>query len=314
MSTKLRSAVSSTHIKFRDTVFGYVHQHEQDASINVAALIKYLCLDYYLLKEEWTSCWAQYPLHWIYKNGEYPQSNDWSKRTKYEVHQLVGYRPDSGDPIQAEIIRMRKNGDRDVTKLFLNFAPNTNHVPYGWITIPNDRLFPPHLIGAPRFDGISGTLPINASDESITEYRWTFELLQLRSFAIGLRDQREIISSMAIGFRHTQNFYHNSYRCIAWIPRPRSHFKKGDVLHVILDLRKQSVKVESEGQVLRHKSFTKDDIVGAGKGEIYWNPKVQHFFLVIDYGDSTTDREFGVEDSKKILKFKQFAIKQTATL
>ena len=206
MASKLRSAVSSTHIKFRDTVFGYIHQHEKNASITVAALIKYLCLEYYLLKEEWTSGCALYPLHWICNNGHVPLSNDWSKRTKYEVNQVVGYRRASFPSIQAQIGHLKKNEGGDITKLFLHCGTlsNTYHPTYRWITIPNDRLFPPHLIKTPHFDGISGTLPINSYDDSIAEYRWTFELLQLRPFSIGLLHQGDI--SAFKGVPHERRF------------------------------------------------------------------------------------------------------------
>ena len=81
---------------------------------------------------------------------------------------------------------------------------------------------------------------------------------------------------------------------------------------MILDLEKQSVKVEAGGDVLCHKSFVEEvgvDNGGSSQNKIYWNPKGQHF-LVIEHVRMAIGREFGVADSGPVVEFNQFSIKQ----
>ena len=321
MSSKFRVAADSTHITFRNTVFGFIREHEKTASINVACIIKYLCLEYYMLREQWTSCWAQYPLHWIYKEGERPQSDDWSHRTMFKVNEIVGYRPDSGHPIQAQIIRIKTNDNGTTAKLFLKFAFNTSHVPYGWFTIPNNRLCAPHLIEPPHFDGISGSVAVGAFDENVAEYRWSFKLWRSVPFTIGLRCRGKMI--------HDRVSLRDTYSSIVSFQRSDQLLKVGDVFHLVLDMIGQCARIEVEGNTLSKGAmctiekvpFTTKRISSRYQNGINWDSKGQ-YFVVIDHTDYSvrsigtftpnrkTDREFTVEHSNRIVKLMGFTIKQ----
>lgn len=290
----------STHNRFHLTVFGFVREHEKDESINVAAMIKYLCLEYYLLKEEWTSCWAQYPFHWILKNGTNSLADDWSKRTMFDLGQSIGYKPDSGPTIQADILQINTNDSGQVTKIFLSFERlDTNHKPYGWVTVPNERLCAPNFIAPSHWEAVSGTFPIDTSDESIAEYRWSFQFIRLQPIKIGLHRQGTPINSSSI--------FPNLYNEMLYFKRPHHYLKSGDIFHVVLDLIACCVRVEI-GKVRYSSKKHKQMKWTLGKSK-------RAHFLVIDYHAYSgprrkINREFRIEDSNKILKFKEFSIKQ----
>lgn len=46
--------LKSAHNNFRFSVFGYLREHEADRSINIPMMIKYVCLNFYLLEEKFT--------------------------------------------------------------------------------------------------------------------------------------------------------------------------------------------------------------------------------------------------------------------
>ena len=309
MSLDLRSAAVSTHISFRNTVFGYIHEQEKAESIDVARVIKYICLEYYLLQEDWTTCWAQYPLHWMYKEAEYLPSNDWSERTKFEMDQFVGYKRDFGHPIQAEVLRIKTNVHGEATQLFLKFAYDSNHIPYGWVTVPNHRLCAPHLMQSPHFDGISGNLTVGSFDESIAEYRWSFKLLQSGPLSFGLRAQGEMINNP----QSLSSLYYQ----IASFSRGERRIKNGDILHLVWDLIGQSARVERGENVLVNVPLFRGGADMRYHNKVNWDPK-SRYFVVIDHSDYSerftksmkTDREFNVEHSQTIIKFMDFSIKQ----
>ena len=310
MSLNLRSAAVTTHVKFRNSVFGFIRAHEKNESIQVASIIKYLCLEYYLLKEEWTSCWSEHP-HWIYEGGNHMNTSDWSQRTKFELYQFVGYKTDSGHHIQAEILRIKTNNDGEANQLFLKFAYNYNYIPYQWIDVPNKRLCAPHLIQPPHFDGIYGNLAVGAFDESIAEYRWSFKLWQSGPFTIGLRRQGQMVNN--------PQSLSTLYFEIASFSRDNRRIKKGDIFHLVLDLVEQSARVERGGKVLVNVPLFHDGSDMRYHNKMNWNPKSQ-YFVVIDHSDYAerfakslkilTDRKFNHQRSQRIVKFTDFGIKQ----
>ena len=52
--------------KFKYTIFGYIHKHEQIQSITIPLLINYICLNYYLLNEKFTKHGEQIELNPFY--------------------------------------------------------------------------------------------------------------------------------------------------------------------------------------------------------------------------------------------------------
>ena len=55
--------VKSANKHFKFSVFGYLRDHEKQESINIPMMIKYICLNYYLLTDKFTKCGNQITLH-----------------------------------------------------------------------------------------------------------------------------------------------------------------------------------------------------------------------------------------------------------
>lgn len=304
MPSRVRAVgVDRAHSRFQHTVFGFIREHQKSVSINVPSVVKYLCLQYYLLKEEWCSRSAQYPSHLfrkVQRNEKYP-------RTKYEVNEIVDYRLDSGQCIKAQVERLKKGVNGHITKLFLKFASNNNHVPYGWVPVPTDRLCAPHLIHPhqyircldPRiqpthFDAISGSVAVGDFDESITEYRWTFKLLQSRIITIGLRQKGKL--------KYFSSLPHDDFD---FTLTPGDDLQDGDVFYVVLDVIGKSMRIERKGKLLFRGLFNGRSIAHCSLD----NLSGRHF-LVIRFGNQKSKRVFTMEHANRIVKFKGFTIRQ----
>ena len=68
--------LKSANKQFTYSVFGYLRRHEKNKSLNIPTMIKYLCLDYYLLSEKFTEHGEKMQLN---KSQDTCEALDWRK-------------------------------------------------------------------------------------------------------------------------------------------------------------------------------------------------------------------------------------------
>jgi len=296
MTTPNEEMHVSIHQRFRHAVFGYIREHEKSASINVGPLIKHVCLNFYLLEEEWTSVWRTYPVYWFYPPSQKPPSDDWSNRTEFTKHQIIGIKLWTQESILAQICWLTKDSSGVVNKLFLKYNDNLQSLPYSWVDVPNENIMPPHLIEVPHLDSISGSLPVGVYDESVAEYRWHFEMLEFKPFVIGLCHQGSILD-YAVDTSFEQ--YCDRRLRVKW-GREIGSFD------VVFDVKKQTMRLDDD---------TGHSRVFDRESKLSRNSK---YFLMIhfrSFADGrrcralSTDREFTMDHSNEIVKFKGLSIK-----
>lgn len=325
MTTATGREIETIYYRFKNTVLGYVREHENNVSINIACVIKSLCLEYYLLKEEWTSCWARYPLHWIELwSTDQKYTDDWSERATFKTHQFAGYLDDSGHLVPARIMRMMKDQRGDVYKLLLSIY-TVDKIDYGWVKVPNVRIRKPnpdefgdnklypvhgiHGIFSPHLNAVSGSLPVGALDDSVAEYRWTLKVIQSNRWRIGLRLQSHIRSAdeqrfiLGPGERYGVNH-------LCEITLPSVCPKAGEEFDVVLDVIDKSLRLGSKAH-----ERTRDSQFETLSQSVNQLDKRAPYFLVIDHCDDNdksifTDNEFTVEHSQRTVKLTGFSTKK----
>ena len=294
--------MASPSSSFRETVYGYIRNHEKDQSVNIPMLIKCLAFKFYELKEKFVPCWYNYPTHWIYSNGKEPRDVDWTTKTDFDKGEMIGFRNHANEWVQAEVIRSVEDSLGNTLKIFISTLPSSAaHAPHEWVNVPNLCIRAPHLIDSPHWNGVSGSLPFGLLNEGVAEYRWTFQMVTFRSWVVGVRPTQRIIPS---------GYYRLSGLCTR-----RIHIKarngtspNGEQIHVVVDVTRQTLRVEGNIEIFEFSYSSNRSLeVVQMDADFISNGK---YILVADQGYSPTQQPFTMEQSENHIKFLGLSIKQ----